>query len=229
MSNIQDLMQFNNVCDEFIEGKYILADIKIAALLKVIAANEKIKNIIASCSENFNFNRMFAQLAVEDEAGNCKFALPNAEEDKIAFIFGLLYRFDNKVIDLYQFLNKFFRADDDESAGKEFLRFAETIIIPFKSAIHNIYRHIIKESEDYQNDCFNKIMQCVQNIAKQIDSFKLKANEKEEFIMLLNSLYLASESNDKKLVYSLMIGIDYFSKCNKRTRNAYLSLEECFE
>ena len=46
--------------------------------------------------------------------------------------------------------------------------------------------------------------------------------------MLLNSLYLASEKNDKKLVFSLMIGLDYFTKANKRAREFYYMIEECF-
>ena len=35
--------------------------------------------------------------------------------------------------------------------------------------------------------------------------------------------------NDKKLVFSLMIGLDYFTRAHKKSRNAYLTLEECFE
>ena len=64
------------------------------------------------------------------------------------------------------------------------------------------------------------------DMAKQI--WYEKVNEKEEFTLLLNALYIASENNDKKQVFALMIGLDYFTKVNKRARNAYLSLEECF-
>ena len=72
-------------------------------------------------------------------------------------------------------------------------------------------------------------MTTIKLILKNIDSCKLNMNQKEEFTMLLNSLHMASEKNDKKLVFSLMIGIDYFSKSNKKARNAYYMLEECFE
>ena len=61
-----------------------------------------------------------------------------------------------------------------------------------------------------------------------MDAYKLSLNEKEEFTMLLNSLYLACEKNDKNLVYSLMIGLDYFAKAHKHVKPAYFSLEECF-
>ena len=72
-------------------------------------------------------------------------------------------------------------------------------------------------------------MTTIKLIVKNLDSYKLNMNQKEEFTMMLNSLYLASEKNDKKLVFSLMIGLDYFTKCNKKSRHAYLMLEECFE
>ena len=61
-----------------------------------------------------------------------------------------------------------------------------------------------------------------------INGYKLKMNEKDEFTMLLNSLYIAAEKNDKKLVYSLMVAIDYFSRYNRKTRSAYFMLQECF-
>ena len=44
MINIQELKSFNNACDEFITGKYILVDIKIASILKLISDDEKLKN-----------------------------------------------------------------------------------------------------------------------------------------------------------------------------------------
>ena len=61
-----------------------------------------------------------------------------------------------------------------------------------------------------------------------MENLKLGLNEKEEYKLLLNSLYVASDKNDKNLVYSLMIGIDYFTKHNKKVRKTYLALEECF-
>ena len=41
MATIQELNQFNNACDEFISGKYILIDLKISSILEIITNNEK--------------------------------------------------------------------------------------------------------------------------------------------------------------------------------------------
>ncbi len=229
MAQIAELIPFNNACDEFISGKYILADIKIASILRIIAEDEKLKDIVSSCLESYDFNDKFTH-SIHSKGNGYVLDVPTNEKEIIAFAFSLLYKLDNKDINFYDFISQFYKVDSD-LPGKEFYNFANAIIIPFKQAINSIYskRHIIVETDDYQKNYYNKIMTTVKLIARNIDNYKLKMNEKEEFTMLLNSLYLASEQNDKKLVYSLMIALDYFSRINKKTKPAYMSLEECFE
>lgn len=224
MSNIQELIPFNNACEEFISGKYLLVDIKIASILNIIDQDEKIKNIISTSCEEHSFSQLFATYVINDE-NMVKFSMPENEKAIICFVYNLLVKFKNNQINFYDFLTKYFENND-----LDFKTFANMVIIPFKNSINSIYskRHVLVETNDYQNNIYNKIISTIKLIVSNIDSFKLKMNEKEEFTMLLNSLFLASEKNDKKLVFSLMIGLDYFSKCNKKTRTAYLSLEECF-
>lgn len=225
---VHDLINFNTACDDFVNGKYILADVKISSLLNIIAEDEKLRNIVASTLEDYDFKEKLIN-ATKSEGNGYVLILPTDEKEIIAFVYSLFYRFNNKTIDFYDFISQYYKSDD-ENPGKEFYNFANAIITPFKNAINSIYskRHVIVESDDYQKNYYNKLITTVKLIVKNIDNFKLKMNEKEEFTMLLNSLYLASQKNDKKLVFSLMIGLDYFTRCNKRTRNAYLSLEECF-
>ena len=228
MMNIQELTTFNNACDEFISGKYLLIDIKLSSILKIIEDNEKLTNIINSCLKDYDFSNEFKKLATLSEDKNI-LRLPNTDQEIVAFVYNLLYKFKVGTIDFYQFLIDFYGTESTNK--KEFAEFANTIIMPFKSAINHIYskRHVLVETDEYQNNIYNKIMSTVKLIIKNIDNYKLHMNQKEEFNMLLNSLFYASEKNDKKLVYSLMVGLDYFSKSNKKTRIAYLSLEECFE
>ena len=225
---VHDLINFNTACDEFVNGKYILAEVKISSLLNIIAEDDKLRNIVASTLENYDFKENLIK-ATKSEGNGYSLTLPTDEKEIIAFVYSLFYRFNNKTIDFYDFISQYYKSDD-ENPGKEFYNFALAIITPFKDAINSIYskRHVIVESDDYQKNYYNKIITAVKLIVKNIDNYKLKMNEKEEFTMLLNSLYLASQKNDKKLVFSLMVGLDYFSRCNKRTRNAYLTLEECF-
>ncbi|HJD05852.1 MAG TPA: hypothetical protein IAB72_03130 [Candidatus Onthoplasma faecipullorum] len=225
---VHDLINFNTACDEFVNGKYILADVKISSLLNIIAEDEKLRNIVASTLEDYDFKEKLIN-ATKSEGNGYVLILPTDEKEIIAFVYSLFYRFNNKTIDFYDFISQYYKSDD-ENPGKEFYNFANAIITPFKNAINSIYskRHVIVEADDYQKNYYNKLITTVKLIVKNIDNYKLKMNEKEEFTMLLNSLYLASQKNDKKLVFSLMVALDYFSRCNKKTRNAYLMLEECF-
>lgn len=225
---VHDLINFNTACDEFVNGKYILADVKISSLLNIIAEDEKLRNIVASTLEDYDFKEKLIS-ATKSEGNGYVLILPTDEKEIIAFVYSLFYRFNNKTIDFYDFISQYYKSDD-ENPGKEFYNFANAIITPFKNAINSIYskRHVIVEADDYQKNYYNKLITTVKLIVKNIDNYKLKMNEKEEFTMLLNSLYLASQKNDKKLVFSLMVALDYFSRCNKKTRNAYLMLEECF-
>ena len=224
---VQELIPFNTACDEFIAGKYILAEVKIASILKLIAGDEKLKDIVSSCLDRFNFNEAFKSSVIEKDS-KLSLTLPTDEKEIIAYTFNLLYKFDSKALNFYDFIAKYFA--EEETAGQEFINFAKTCILPFKDAINNIYskRHILVESNDYQTNYYNKIKTAVRLILNNIDNYKLKMNEKEEFSLLLNSLYQSSDKNDKKLVYALMIGLDYFTAKHKKTRIAYLTLEECF-
>lgn len=228
MSNIQELQPFNNACDELVAGKYILIDLKIQSILNIIAENEKLKNIVNSCLQEFDFNKQSKQYLINSD-DNISLSLPQVDQEIVAFVYNLLYKFNAKTLDFYDFLKTYYNAEN--AGGKEFSEFARTIITPFKNAVNSIYskRHVLVETSDYQNNIYNKIMTTINLIVKSLDGYKLNMNQKEEFTMMLNSLYQASEKNDKKLVFSLMIGLDYFTKCNKKSRHAYLMLEECFE
>lgn len=229
MNKIQELNSFNTACDEFVAGKYILVDIKIGSILNQIEKDDKLLSIVNDCTQEFDFNAKLKEYVIESN-NTYRLAMPTNDNDIIAFVYTLLVKFKSNNLDFYQFLAKFYNTDDDVN-NKNFVNFATSIMIPFKNAINSIYskRHVIVSSGDYQDNYYNKIMSTTRLIADNIDNFKLKLNEKEEFTMLLNALYLASQKNDKKLVFSLMIGLDYFTKANKKARTAYLSLEECFE
>lgn len=228
MNVVKELSNFNNACDEFVLGKYILVDMKITSILKMIADDEKLANIVNSCIGASDFNSLCKQCLINKEE-DFSIVMPSDDVSIISFVYNLLYRFKSGDLDLYKFLKKYY--NQDTVGSSEYSEFARTAIIPFKDAINRIYskRHVLVESNDFQTNYYNRIMSTIKLIVKNVDAYKLNMNDREEFTMLLNALYLASEKNDKKLVFSLMIGLDYFTRAHKKSRNAYLTLEECFE
>ena len=209
---MQDLNQFNIACEQLLSGKYILIDIKISALLKIIDENEKLKNIVSHSLNEFDFSHAF-----ENEI-NINTMLPYSENEIVSFVYTFLYKFKNNEINL------------GENATSALNHLIPNLLPSFQSAINSLYNknHQEVETDEFQNNIYNNIKSTITLVLENLDKYKFNTTNKEEFLMLANSLYSASDKNDKKLVYSLMIGLDYFTQCNKKLRSIYLALEECF-
>lgn len=223
MDNL-DLKQFNLACEDFISGKYILANIKVKALINAVHSSEKLTDLISNSLENFEFNIEFRNSVTSNGL-----KLPVDDKSIIAYCFNILYNIDVGTITFLDFLNKYF-VSSKMSGGEEFKLFANTIIEPFKKAVNNEYinTYEMTSSIDYQNNIYHKLMNVAQININNIDEFRLKDIEREELQYLLNGIIDASEKNDKKLVYALMVGMEYFVKYNKRAREVFLQLKDCF-
>ncbi len=224
MDNL-DLKQFNSACDDFIAGKYILANIKVKALLNTIHSSEKLTNMVSTCLDNFDFNTAFKESVITKGL-----QLPLEDKNVIAYCFNVLYNLEVGTVTFLDFLNKYF-ASAETSGGEEFNKFAITIIEPFKQAINREYTRVydMTSSEDCQNNLYHKLASVAKANIEEIDDIKLKDIEKEELSLLLNAMIDASSKNDKKLIYAIMVGLEYFVKYNKRARHIYLQLKDCFE
>lgn len=224
MDNL-DLKQFNCACDDFIAGKYILANIKVKALLNTIHESEKLTNIVSTCLDNFDFNTSFKESVIPKGL-----KLPEDDKQIIAYCFNVLYNLDVGTVTFLDFLNKYF-SSVETSGGEEFKMFSSTIIEPFKKAINSEYARVydMTSTEDYQNNLYHKLASIASANIEEVEYIKLKDIEKEELTLLLNAMVDASEKNDKKLIYAIMVGLEYFVKYNKRARHIYLQLKDCFE
>lgn len=223
-----ELKQFMLACDEFIKGKYIVADTKISAILKAIAYSEKIKNIISNCLFDFDFDKAFKLAAgSEDEV---KFELPEEITKVVAFCFTILFKIDCKEINFYDFISKHFK-QENEFSNKEFEAFSKKVVIPFKDAIEKLYTntHILVDSEEYKNNIYNKIILQIKLIKKTLGQYKLKNINEEEFNILLDSFLSACDKNDKQQVFAFLIAVDYFTQTHKKCRPVFNKIQDCFK
>lgn len=223
MDNL-DLKQFNLACEDFVAGKYILANIKVKALINAIHSSEKLTDLVSNSLDGFDFGVAFKE-SVTSEGLN----LPHGDKNIIAYCFNILYNLDEGTITFLDFLSKYF-SSSKLSGGEEFKAFASAIILSFKKAINNEYKNMYEmtASEDYQNNLYHKLSRVAEVNIGDIDNIKLKEIEKEELEYLLTSIKEASDKNDRKLIYALMVGMDYFVKANKRAKHIYLQLKDCF-
>jgi len=209
---MQDLDQFNIACEQLLSGKYILIDVKISSLLKTIDENEKLKNIVSKALNEFDFSYIF------NNEINQNTILPFSENEIVSFVYTFLFKFKNNQLNL------------GENTSETLNQLIPNFLTSFQSSINNLYNktHQEVETDEFQQNIFNNLKSTINLVLENLDKYKFNTTNKEEFLMLINSLYSASETNNQKLVYSLMIGLDYFTQCNKKLRTIYLALEECF-
>lgn len=224
MDNL-DLKQFNLACDDFVSGKYILANIKVKALINCINSNEKLTSLVSNCLEGFDFASTF-----RESVTSSGIRLPHGDKNIIAYCFNILYNLDEGTVTFLDFLSKYF-ASSKTSGGEEFKLFASTILGPFKVAVNKLYEEVYQMTaiEDCENNLYHKLARVAEGNIKLIDGIRLKEIEREELQYLLTAIIKASDNNDTELIYALMVGMDYFTKLNKRAKDIYLQLKDCFE
>ncbi len=223
MDNLE-LKQFNDACEEFLLGKYILASLKIKAIINTINNSNHLSDILENALSELDFDIAFTQSVTEHGL-----VLPKTDKQIIAYCYHVLYNIDEGTISFLEFLNKYFSYNHDTGID-QFKLFADTIIKPFSEAVNRLYlkTYSISETVDYQSNVYHKLINVAQIHIDNINDLKLKEIEKEELALLLKALINQSEKSDKKQVYALMVGLEYFVKCNKRAKDIYLQLKDCF-
>ena len=144
MTKREELDFFVLRVNELIDSKYILADVKIVNLLKVIASSETLLALFKNCLTDFDYDdakkKYFVKSLVSDGKG--EFVTPPSSREFLALTFNLLVDIDSKRIVLEEFLNKYFF-----EAGSYYLcyqSFLSAIIVPFKNAVVRLMESVIE-------------------------------------------------------------------------------------
>ncbi len=165
---IEAIKEFINACNDFIDGKFILADIKISKILKVITKNEDLYNVVAECMINYNFEEEFEQAKIGQN--NSKFILPKENHKIIPFIFCLLVEIDSKKLNFNEFLRTQFPFANNQN--EEYDAFGKNIIIPFRDAIADAFGVDVYEKKENEN----------------LDEGKETMEEKEQISLITNQV-----------------------------------------
>ena len=83
---LSKITQFIAGCNDMINGKFILADIKISKLLNMIAQSGELYNFIKDCLTDFDFSREFHRSEVKNRLNNGAFAGPRSQNALVAFV-----------------------------------------------------------------------------------------------------------------------------------------------
>ena len=141
----EELDLFLERAQEFIDSKYILADIKIVGLLKAIACSETLMAIFKNCLTDYDREGAERKYLVKSpylSADKGEFILPANSKELLAFTFTLLVDIDAKRVELSGFLNKYFYIDGSFASGYD--AFINSMIRPFVKAVKTLMESVIE-------------------------------------------------------------------------------------
>ncbi len=205
MDNIK-LREFFNSCDDFINCKLLVAEYKLQKMLQILSQNEEICSLIGECLEQFNRDREFAKAFIQDSQGDYICDLPNEEYKLISFVFCTLVDIDNKKIDLFDFVKKFYGREENP-----FKSFINHMVVPFRNLLAEAFgfEKLTTEKKDY-NDNIEELNTEYNEVADDEDDEdnKFKQNsalingDEDEFIRV------------QKLAVQIISELQYYSSQN---------------
>ncbi len=236
---VGEVKRFISSCDDMINGKFILADIKILKILNMIAGSEPLYKYIQHCMIDFNFEREYGKAAVKNRINGTTFVPPSEHEKLVAMVFCLLVEFDKKHLDFYTFISENFAT---LTPGGEYNLFAKTLLVPFRDIIANHFGLLNQEQvqtsfetpkeqveeqpeqpQEVEDDEQEKIWEDLAILADSLINTimmdrKIKQGEKDNYIYILKSIKYALKYKDMRLVSALVTSLDMLLFKTKSTK-----------
>lgn len=217
-------------CNDIIDGKYLLIDKNVSNLLKSIASDETICELMKNSLKDFDFEKTHNACKESSFDEDCKtlFTLPEDEKTLIAYVFSLLWQFDSKQMDFQKYLNESYV--NTSSLYESYSVFCETVMKPFKKAVVG-YINVLGETESVSENnillekflkgqkiefgvyVVDNLILSLGNIQRTVDDdVKLKMHTKQDMRLLCDGLSNAIISRDKKLIKLIYTGFYYAFK-----------------
>lgn len=195
----KNLKNFFSACDEMINGRFILSDIKIKKILNAIATSTVLYELFAKCMVDFNFKNEFRNAKVSNRVNGGYFVLPDDERKILALVFCFLIDIDNGRINLQNFINENFYSADGYNIS--YSNFAINVLVPFKNSVGRVLG-VTESGEDSNTDYMEETEQIGMEGVVEEDTVETPAcnNTKLKYadlLMELNQLYSAVKKEPK--------------------------------
>lgn len=237
----ENLKDFFNACDEMIDGRFILSDVKIARILKSIAKSELLYDMFAKCLVHFNFNSEFQTALSANKVNGGYFVLPTDERRIVALVFCFLLEVDKGKINLQSFVNENFFSPDGYNIS--YSNFSINVLVPFKNSVMNLLgvdadghelpkedgeqveeleEQLTLEQSSDQKILYANLLRSINELYGATDSStKLKKDLKEEILIVIRALEDAIEIENLRIINALCIPLEYMTAKNKYLRPYY--------
>lgn len=242
------LKDFLEKCEEVKNCKFIMATTKIKDLLKSIVNSRALYQLFTSVSVEFDYLTAKAQclLDVSDGFNNKGVViLPEAAQDKLAFIFCLLVEIDRDTINFNWFLQKYF--SDDGSFYGSYYAFCDLIIDNLEKIIRSVFAKELAEDggveapsvEDETQPAsqpdpararmFSGISLLIAQEKQFILESSIPAEDKEAGYKMLSEIEKSLKSGNFELANALVCGYNYYILYNNSISQNVGTLFESIE
>lgn len=230
----QQLKDFFTACNEMIDGRFILSDIKISKILNAIANSTILYELVAKCMVGFNFKLEFSNAKVGNKVNGGYFVLPTEEKRIIALVFCFLLEVDKNRLNLQNFINENFFSP--EGYNISYSNFAINVLVPFKNSVLNLlqvnedgepqkifseetntnqivmdgFENDTEEEHPNQKILYANLMRALNQLySAVVKEPKLKENTREEVVIVIKAIYEAIKIENIKIINGLVIPLEY--------------------
>ena len=239
------IKNFFDACNEMIQGRFILSDIKISKILKAIANSEVLYNLFAEVLSDFKFKEEFENAKTPNKVNGGYFAVPEEDEKIVALVFCILLEVDNQKMNLQNFVNDYFYSP--EGYNISYSNFSLSVLVPFKNAVLNLLgcnedgtpikeeeeevepeeEEIEEEPDHKQKILFANLKMSLNELLSVIVKSKISYEEKEELKIIINALFEAIEMESLIIINALVIPLEHMIGKNKQVKFYYNDFKEC--
>lgn len=239
------IKNFFDACNEMIQGRFILSDIKISKILKAIANSEVLYNLFAEVLSDFKFKEEFENAKTPNKVNGGYFAVPEEDEKIVALVFCILLEVDNQKMNLQNFVNDYFYSP--EGYNISYSNFSLSVLVPFKNAVLNLLgcnedgtpikeeeeevepeeEEIEEEPNHKQKILFANLKMSLNELLSVIIKSKISYEEKEELKIIINALFEAIEMESLIIINALVIPLEHMIGKNKQVKFYYNDFKEC--
>ncbi len=239
------IKNFFDACNEMIQGRFILSDIKISKILKAIANSEVLYNLFAEVLSDFKFKEEFENAKTPNKVNGGYFAVPEEDEKIVALVFCILLEVDNQKMNLQNFVNDYFYSP--EGYNISYSNFSLSVLVPFKNAVLNLLgcnedgtpieeeeEEVEPEEEETEEEpnhkqkiLFANLKMSLNELLSVIVKSKISYEEKEELKIIINALFEAIEMESLIIINALVIPLEHMIGKNKQVKFYYNDFKEC--
>lgn len=205
----EDLAAFKAAADELLTSKYILAEKRIADLLKCIASNAELLELFKTALSGYNYSVEFNRSRTSSK-GKPKLVLPKNQARKIAYIFCLLMEFDTGKRSLKDFLDTYYYMPQPNAS---LALWTHDMITVFKDVTEYLYLNGIETLLDNEEIDYSLRRQ-VGEILENMNSLLMRASSvgadtKRDLFVILSAIENSLTPNKADALKALIIGLDH--------------------